>query len=234
MNSDEFNKVLKDTSDKIVSVLGAKSDEYVFDGDRLRNFKIAAQIMNSTPEKALISFMTKHITSIFDMVDSLPEKDFPMGLWDEKIIDIINYMILLRALCVERIEGSEWIEPPNSYVYQWVSDGNASERLIDIRLQVSCQTLGYITKEIKDGEYTGYWVPHVADVQFQAIVPYEKEPAKRCVEAMLTSKVRLCSWYAPADSRPYHLCLRDEGESCKRGSRWESCEYGGKRHENRN
>lgn len=155
MNSDEFSKVLKDTSDKIVSVLGTKADEYAFAGDRLSNFKRAAQIMNSTPEKALLSFVTKHITSIFDMVDSLPGKDFPMELWGEKIIDIINYMILLRALCVERIEKQ------------------------------------------------------------------------------INKQVRLCRLYAADDPRVY-FCNYDEGDSCKHGTSWETCEYGGKKYENRN
>lgn len=46
--------------------------------------------------------MAKHTVSIYDM--SRANEAFPLELWDEKITDHINYLILLRALLVEEDE----------------------------------------------------------------------------------------------------------------------------------
>lgn len=85
-------------------VLGSKADEYAR-GDRLSNFKKAAELMNCTPERALFGFVTKHIVALSDFVNDLedglnqtPER------WTEKTGDIINYMILLEALVIERLQ----------------------------------------------------------------------------------------------------------------------------------
>ena len=46
----------------------------------------------------------KHRTSISDMLDDLinPDREYSREIWDEKIIDHINYMFLLYALLAER------------------------------------------------------------------------------------------------------------------------------------
>ena len=49
--------------------------------------------------------MVKHTVSIFDMVES--GKPFDLALWDEKITDHINYLILIRAALVENAEHPE-------------------------------------------------------------------------------------------------------------------------------
>ena len=99
MTSEEFQKVLDDTLAQVNRVLGSKAVEYAT-ADRLHNFKIAALLESKTPEKALTGMMAKHTVSIYDMVQS--EEDFPLEKWDEKIVDHINYLILLKALIVEK------------------------------------------------------------------------------------------------------------------------------------
>lgn len=57
--------------------------------------------------------MCKHTVSIYDLING-----YKMGraiepeLWDEKIIDNINYLILLRAALYEdyTIHGLRWLE----------------------------------------------------------------------------------------------------------------------------
>ena len=82
-------------------VLVPKGQEYSRGGDRLHNFKKAAAIEKCTPEKALLGMAMKHIVSIMDMVDDLP--DLPgQNTQDEKFTDAINYLLLLEALIEER------------------------------------------------------------------------------------------------------------------------------------
>jgi hypothetical protein len=84
-----------------MNTLTKKSDEYATE-DRLHNFKVAAEIQNCTPIKALGGMMCKHTVSVYDLInDHEAGKDIPMDLWREKIGDSINYLLLLKALIVE-------------------------------------------------------------------------------------------------------------------------------------
>jgi hypothetical protein len=96
MNTPEFNKVVEDQLTRIRNVLVKKAAEYNLDEDRLSVFKHAAGLSNETPEQALYGFMLKHIISVTDMVNS--EKTYTEELWNEKITDICNYLILLQGL----------------------------------------------------------------------------------------------------------------------------------------
>lgn len=105
MKTEEFEDiVLKNRLFLTEKTLGQKADEYAR-GDRLSNFKKAAALMGCSPEKALFSFVCKHIVALSDFVNDLetgtnqsPER------WTEKTGDIINYMILLEALIIERLQ----------------------------------------------------------------------------------------------------------------------------------
>ncbi len=57
---------------------------------------MAAGFQGITPEKALWGMATKHLVSISDMVSQ--GRDYSEDVWDEKIGDAINYLILLRAM----------------------------------------------------------------------------------------------------------------------------------------
>lgn len=106
MNSERFEKVLDDRLNLCVSVLTKKADEYATD-DRLHNFKVAAQLQGVDPITALGGMMCKHTVSIYDLIrDNEKGKDIPMGLWDEKIGDSINYLLLLTALIIENKEAA--------------------------------------------------------------------------------------------------------------------------------
>ena len=102
MNNDEFQAVLDIRVAKIDTVLKHKADEYAR-GDRLSNFKAAAEFLNTTPEKALMGIAIKHIIALRDFINDL-DNDLcqPYERWEEKIGDIINYLILLDALVQER------------------------------------------------------------------------------------------------------------------------------------
>ena len=102
MNNDNFRKNLDDVYAKIETLIGAKGEEYATDNDRLHNFKVAAQVQGITVKEALSGMMAKHTVSIYDMIGD--GKDHSLEKWDEKILDHINYLILLRAIVVEEDE----------------------------------------------------------------------------------------------------------------------------------
>ena len=101
MNVEEFNTNLDFVIDRLQEVLAAKGDEYAgaIDKDRLHNFKVAAGMQGITVKEALAGMMSKHTTSIYDMIGD--GRDHSLEKWDEKILDHINYLILLRAIVVE-------------------------------------------------------------------------------------------------------------------------------------
>jgi hypothetical protein len=103
MNGLWFEGVLREVLEQTEHVLGKKAKEYASDVDRLHNFKRAADVLQTTPEAALAGFMTKHWVSILDMIDGVEKGVIhPTELWNEKIYDSINYLILLKALVTER------------------------------------------------------------------------------------------------------------------------------------
>jgi len=103
MKSEDFNVIVSQQIIRSTDVLCNKAKEYATE-DRLHNFKVAAAIQGCTPEQALAGMMAKHTVSVYDMCRG-SKWDFPIELWNEKITDSINYLLLLRALVEEPKEG---------------------------------------------------------------------------------------------------------------------------------
>jgi len=101
MDAAEFEEILEDQLTVIGGVLSSKAKEYAT-GDQLHNFKQAAALQGITPIEALGGMMAKHTVSIYDMIAS--DEDFTLAQWDEKATDHINYLILLRALVIEKLK----------------------------------------------------------------------------------------------------------------------------------
>jgi len=119
MQGEQFNAVVEMMLERTKKVLVKKGKEYTMDGDRLGNFKRAAALELTSPEMSLRGFMTKHVVSIYDMIDQLikldcdseagdcPSELINYDMWLEKTTDTINYLILLIALLEERKSGQE-------------------------------------------------------------------------------------------------------------------------------
>ena len=95
VTQEQFNLILEQRLEKIRGVLGSKAKEYATTTDRMHNFNVAARIMDTTPEKALWGIFMKHLVSVIDLVDGV---DATVNMVDEKMGDMINYMILLEAM----------------------------------------------------------------------------------------------------------------------------------------
>ena len=102
MTDAEFDKMLEDRLKGITSLLKTKNEEYAKTGT-FHNFDRAAQILQCSPERALVGFWTKHLVSVLDLLEDLeaPERfsdERFQTLWREKIGDLIAYGLLLDIM----------------------------------------------------------------------------------------------------------------------------------------
>lgn len=103
MTHEKFDIFLQSLVNKIKDVLVSKSCDYSSLDDKLYNFKAQARLLNTTPEEALLGNWSKHLQSILQGIAELPTGKLRVSQWwQEKIIDSINYQILLLALISER------------------------------------------------------------------------------------------------------------------------------------
>lgn len=98
MTTEKFNNIINWQIEHCKSILCSKAEEYAT-ADRLHNFKIAGALQGISPVQALMGMMAKHTVSVADMCMS--GETYPQELWDEKITDSINYLLLLSALVWE-------------------------------------------------------------------------------------------------------------------------------------
>ncbi len=105
MTQEQFDKAVIDQLQHCMELLTAKGREYtqemetVTELDRLSHFKKAAALMGQSPEQALMGMLSKHLVSISDMC--CEKYYFPKEMWQEKITDSINYLLILRAMIEE-------------------------------------------------------------------------------------------------------------------------------------
>lgn len=104
MNSETFERVVDEQIQECRDILVEKAKEYAT-GDRLHNFKRAAELQGTSPEEALAGMMAKHTISIYDLCTGATSKDDD-EVWNEKITDSINYLLLLKALRAESSKKS--------------------------------------------------------------------------------------------------------------------------------
>jgi len=105
MKAEEFDVIVENRINSIRTVLVEKAKEYSSPDDRFHNFNVAARIINTSPEKALLGMVLKHLVSVLDMIDyaeKTPER-LTIPLIDEKCGDLCNYILLLEGLLKERI-----------------------------------------------------------------------------------------------------------------------------------
>ena len=103
MDKETFDKIIENRIEEIQSTLIKKGKEYASNADRLYNFKRAAEIGRTTPEKALQGMRLKHSVSVLDLIEGrLP---LTKELIEEKLGDEINYLILLEAVLKEKLDA---------------------------------------------------------------------------------------------------------------------------------
>ena len=101
MTHEDFDRVIRQQIHRTTGILLKKQEEYATDDDRLHNFHAGSGLTGRTPEQVCGGFLLKHIISIFDMIeDGIPHD---LDIWNEKISDAINYLLLLRAIVEDEV-----------------------------------------------------------------------------------------------------------------------------------
>lgn len=99
-----FDEVLEDRLKKIRLSLLIKGKEYRRNNNPLHNFNRGAELSGQSREKVLWGFALKHHVSFLDMLDDIDMGKFPkVETVDEKIGDLINYLILCEASIKDKI-----------------------------------------------------------------------------------------------------------------------------------
>lgn len=99
MTTSRMDELVEDQFNYCKQLLIKKGKEYADASlDRLQAFKVAAAIQDISPLQALGGMMAKHTTSIYDLINRGCTDEI---MWDEKITDHINYLVLLKCLVLE-------------------------------------------------------------------------------------------------------------------------------------
>lgn len=98
MTEEEFETICENQIHLSRDTLLSKAAEYATE-DRLHNFRVAAGLQGVSLRRALGGMMAKHTISIYDMIEN--DVVGSKLLWEEKITDHINYLLLLRAIVEE-------------------------------------------------------------------------------------------------------------------------------------
>tara|TARA_R100000656_G_C3880741_1_gene114356 strand:+ start:16 stop:435 length:420 start_codon:yes stop_codon:yes gene_type:complete len=97
VTTQELKYFRNDLFSEAMSVSDAKSIEYTISSDdRLYNFKHVAERLGITPEQALMTYVLKHVDAICN--DAKTGKQFSDETLRSRVIDLINYSVLLLAL----------------------------------------------------------------------------------------------------------------------------------------
>ena len=104
MKTRDFEMVVDKRFAECREILLAKNKEYAEEGDKLSNFKEAADLKGESPEMALWGFWVKHIIGMKKIVLDLELDDMEPSetMMRDKFSDMINYALLLEALIRER------------------------------------------------------------------------------------------------------------------------------------
>jgi hypothetical protein len=109
MTDQEFDKIVEQTLEEIRQVLIIKGKEYRRNNNVFHNFEVGSKKSGLIPEKVLDGFLLKHEISISDITNDLEKGIIPTkDIVNEKFGDNIIYLILKKAMILNRINGSNY------------------------------------------------------------------------------------------------------------------------------
>lgn len=97
MQEERFNQIIEAQVDMALALFQKKNDAYSGTQavDRLAGVKDVAAIRGVSKLEAISGMMAKHTMSIYNMMKS--DQTYPLAVWNEKISDHINYLLLAAA-----------------------------------------------------------------------------------------------------------------------------------------
>jgi hypothetical protein len=99
MNNSELRRSVQEALVLVEKTLLKKNEEYASDNDVFRNFRTGISLQDK-PQAVACEYMTKHLQWIKDSIQT-NHKPTHAEL-DEKFIDAINYLLLIRAMYQEK------------------------------------------------------------------------------------------------------------------------------------
>lgn len=113
MTMREFNALVDAQVSRCLRLLAEKGFEYAPDanseadtGDRMAHFRASGESQGLPAEQALWGMLDKHLRSLAQICKN-PD-NWPLAVWDEKMTDAINYLLLLSALVHESEGEKSW------------------------------------------------------------------------------------------------------------------------------
>ena len=102
MTNEQFEQVFNEVTAQMRDVLIDRATQYASNESRLHNFHQAAGIRRTNVLDALNGMRIKHEVALNDFIHRYGFGDIASSAqWREKIIDNLNYLLLLYAACVE-------------------------------------------------------------------------------------------------------------------------------------
>ena len=92
----ELEKLIEERIQTCKRVLLKKSEEYSSESDRMRNFNTAGRMLGMPPYRVAFMYMMKHFESVYEIV--VNDRPATPSVWEEKITDLINYLLLIDAM----------------------------------------------------------------------------------------------------------------------------------------
>lgn len=101
MKKERFQRLLVEQHEELKRLTAGKGEEYARSDDQLANFKRQALELEVGPEKILAVYLNKHLDAIKTFLKTGTNLSEPIG---GRIDDAILYLILLKALIIDRYE----------------------------------------------------------------------------------------------------------------------------------
>lgn len=172
MDKERFKKVRQTLIDKIFKTAEAKGEDYTKGSvDVLANFKEVGKKLKLNPKQILLVYMDKHQEAIANYIQTNGRSESePI---EERIIDNINYLLLLWGLIVEENENIvckgerkkittmdswraiETLPVFNRERFTFYSDGTVRERCDDVGGSNESDSVRHRSEESGTLEYLG-------------------------------------------------------------------------------
>lgn len=106
-----FEQNVRDTLQKINTLLVEKGKEYRRNNDPYHNFNVGAQLTGQTREEVLRGFMLKHSISVEDLKNDLKEgKRILPSQVEEKYNDILVYLLIEKCSLLDKLWDDQGVE----------------------------------------------------------------------------------------------------------------------------
>ncbi len=113
-NTPDLKWTMDTSFNRVSNLLSTKGEEYSTENNRFENFLDGANSEGLPPERVLWFMMLKHWLSIKKFVREISGTKRRAGdVWDEKIGDMITYLIILRTMIRKRTEIEDTIDAEN-------------------------------------------------------------------------------------------------------------------------